>query len=441
MSTSRLPILETDPSHFIRAVTDLGSQRPVITTQAIFNVHGIKVLENGTAIQPNLYDRLMQHRLSAPLEDCVTSVPSITSAIVQESVAQALERVPLYERMFGDIDSRALLLESVARIPLPNAIAFQLTLACEMRPKLYAHLIDTALVAGWLAMDPPQPSHARVVHATTVGLLHDIGMLHLDPVLLDYRQEIDQALQRELWTHPIISHLLADHQHVYPKDVLQGILDHHEFMDGSGYPRALSAHDLGPMARILALTELVAGANANGRMLTEHRLSVMLRMTMHRYDHDLAKRVLELLRPYPEVIGSTRPLLDNPAAHLLAIHAVLAQWPQQWSAQTTPTERHSADFAFIADQVLGLQHNLARVGAAPEHLDQLGDTQPDRILHTELTLLVEEATWQLRAIERQTRQRWHGEEGHELPAHLAQWLQRVNATVANCNLAVLPSSG
>lgn len=419
-----------DPSYFTRAVTELARQRTVTTTQAIFNEHGTKVLEKDVTLHPNLYERLMQHRLSAPLEESVTTLPAITPTLLQESVAQALERVPLFERMVSDSDTRALLLESITRIPLPEPIAFQLTLASEMRPHLYAHLVDTALVAAWLAMDPAHPSHVRVVQAATTGLLHDIGMLHLDPVLLDYRQEINEALQRELYTHPLVAYVLADNQGIYPKEVLQGILDHHEFIDGSGYPRALTEHALGPMARILALTELIVGAFAPGRVVSEQRLSIVLRMNMHRYDETLAKRVLELLRPYPELIGSPLPLLEQPGALLLAIHDALEQWPTQ-----LPAGEHHSDFTLLSDQVQRLQHNLARVGAAREQLDAVGDTRGDFILHHELTLLVDEAVWQLRALARQTRQHWHGEHGHTLPTALAQWLERVDATLARANAA------
>lgn len=388
-----------DPRHFTHAVTEFGARHEVVTTHPILNLQGVKILEQGSRVNPDLYERLMQHRLAAPLEQCVRSVPSVVPTSVQERVAQAIARVPLYERMVADSDTRNLLLDSMTRIPLPEAIAFQLTLASEMLPDLFDHLIDTALVSAWLALDPTHPSHARVMHAACVGLLHDLGMLHLDPVLLDYRQEIDEQLQRTLYTHPLLSHTLANNQNCYHHDILLGILNHHEFLDGSGYPRGLHAASLGDMARIVALAELVVGAYAPGRVVSEQRLSIVLRMNMHRYDETLAQRVLELLRPYPEIIGSTLPLLEHPAFHLQAVHRALAQWPLSGATQTG-SMHHLADLSFMAEQIEQLQHSLARVGAAPEQLALIDTLEPDLMLQHELTLLVDEAAWQLRALAR-----------------------------------------
>ena len=59
---------DTDPQHFTRAVTELGEVRPVLTHCAIFNSQGIKIIEQGVAVNLGLYERLMQHRLSAPIE-------------------------------------------------------------------------------------------------------------------------------------------------------------------------------------------------------------------------------------------------------------------------------------------------------------------------------------------------------------------------------------
>jgi hypothetical protein len=419
----------TDPAHFTKVVAEFGGHKPVIATRPIFNAHGTKVLEMGASVNPNLYERLIQHRLSEPLEHCVTSVPSITPANLQKSVAEAIERVPLYERMLNDSDARSQLLEAISRIPLPDPIAFQLTLACEMRPTLYAHLVDTAIVSAWLAMDPTHPSHVRVVNAATVGLLHDIGMLHLNPILLDYRHEIDESTLRELYTHPLVSHVLTENQGIYPAEVLDGIRDHHEFMDGSGYPRGQTASSLGMMARILTLTELIVGAHAAGRLMSEHRLSIVLRMNLHRYDETLSRRVLDLLRPYPEIIGSTLPLIDRPAAHLSMVHTVLERWPHMRSTNAASAGRPHIDIDYITSQVQCMQHALARVGAAPIHLEQLGETKTDLMLHTELTLLVEEVDWQLRSLIRQIRLRTRRENSHDLVPDIGHWLHEIEETL------------
>jgi hypothetical protein len=76
-----------------------------------------------------------------------------------------------------------------------------------------------------------------------------------------------------------------------------------------------------------------------------------------------------------------------------------------------------------------MQHALARVGAAPIHLEQLGETKTDLMLHTELTLLVEEVDWQLRSLIRQIRLRTRRENSHDLVPDIGHWLHEIEETL------------
>ncbi|HPU53380.1 MAG TPA: phosphohydrolase, partial [Burkholderiaceae bacterium] len=61
----------TDPSlqssALLKAVSDLSSRRPVAASRAIFNERGVKLIDQGAALDGSLYERLIQHRLSTPL--------------------------------------------------------------------------------------------------------------------------------------------------------------------------------------------------------------------------------------------------------------------------------------------------------------------------------------------------------------------------------------
>jgi len=57
----------TDPKHFTLAATELGEKKPVIASRAIYNSKGVKLIEKGTSISLRQYERLQEHKLSAPL--------------------------------------------------------------------------------------------------------------------------------------------------------------------------------------------------------------------------------------------------------------------------------------------------------------------------------------------------------------------------------------
>ncbi|WP_296445170.1 hypothetical protein [Rhodoferax sp. UBA5149] len=172
--------IATDPQHFTKAVTELGEKRPVVTTQAIFNDRGVKILEKGVAINAGLYERLMAHKLTVPIEHSVASTPTVTGQMLRAQAEQAMRDVPFFTRISADVRTHSMLLDALEKMPLPDPMAFQLTLACEVRPELFHHSIYTALFASWMTL-VHSASRFDIGMAAAAGLLHDIGKLHLEP--------------------------------------------------------------------------------------------------------------------------------------------------------------------------------------------------------------------------------------------------------------------
>lgn len=422
--------MQTDPQHFTRAVLELGKLRQVVTTQPIYNARGINIIEQGVAVHPGLYERLMEHRLAQPLEDSVASLPTVNGHALRRGIEAVTAQTPFFGRMLASRETREVLLDVVERIQLPDPIAFQLTMAHEIRPVLYEHLLTTTLVTTWLALASGL-SRLQLRMAAATGLLHDLGMLHLDPQLLEPTSDINALQQRQLASHPLVSAALVERHKEYPREVAQAILEHHEFLDGSGYPRHLSATQISPCGRIMALTELVAGAFAPGREIPESRLSILLRMNTHRYDPVVIDRIATLLRPQDEsVTALTLEPLDDPIGCLLEIDKVLTAWPEERIAASGLPEERKKFLLPLAGQASQLSRTLARVGAAPAQLAQLGQDRLDPHLQTELGLLASEAGWQLRALARQVQRHWRSELDPAIETTLQDWLAQVDAAVS-----------
>ncbi|MFZ3126970.1 MAG: hypothetical protein WA136_03050, partial [Rhodoferax sp.] len=160
----------TDSQYFTRTVAELGEARPVLASRAIFNVQGTKIIDKGASINLGLYERLMQHQLSEPIEDSVTSSPSLMGALLRSGAEEVLDSSPFFRRMADEPKTRSTLLDAIAKVPLPDPMAFQLTLAREVRPELYQHALRTALTAAWLAQ-VPLGSRFDISMAAAAGLL------------------------------------------------------------------------------------------------------------------------------------------------------------------------------------------------------------------------------------------------------------------------------
>jgi len=429
--------IATDPKHFTKAVTELGEKRPVVTTQAIFNDRGVKIIEKGVQVNAGLYERLMAHKLTVPIEQSVASTPTVTGQFLRAQAEQVMRDVPFFERIGSNTKTRSLLLDALTKLPLPSPIAFQLTLACEVRPVLFRHSIFMALFAAWMTQGL-MVSRFDVSVASAAGLLHDIGMLHLDPVLLVPQSVIGNNQTRQLYSHPLVSEVLIERHHEYPRELLQAIKVHHEFLDGSGYPGSLAGDAISPLGRILSLGELVTSMLASDAQASELRLSVLLRMNEHRYDAALTGRVMQNIELQTELQSKGLGLMDDPVSRLLEIDATLSDWPTEMAQRTDLSAPRQASLAAVAEQSAQLRRTLAAVGVAPQQLAQLGGDALDAFLQLELTLLAQEATWQLRSLARQTRRRRHSEPDARYPDDLQAWLDRVDTLVASINSIAPP---
>lgn len=418
-----------DTSHFTKAVTELGDKCPVVTKEAIFNDRGVKILEKGVAVNANLYERLIAHKLPVPIEQSVSSPNTITGPVLREHAEQAMREVPFFGRIGADPKHRSLLLDSLDKLTLPEPIAFQLLLANEVRPALFRHSVQMALFAAWLSLTPVV-SRYDLGMAAAAGLLHDLGMLHLDPLLLHPEDAITSPQRRQLYSHPLVSTVLIERHHEYPRELLRAVREHHEFMDGSGYPGNLKGEALGPLGRILSLGELVTAMLEPGRPAPEMRLWVQLRMNKHRYDPALVAQVQQHLRPQSELTGEGLELLADPVARLQEINATVSDWPAPAMQELKLSDARREGMAAVMVQASQLRRTLATVGVADLQLAQLGGEALDDALRLELSLLAQEAMWQLRALTRQTKRRWRLGDEPSYPAPLQAWLDRADAQVA-----------
>lgn len=87
----------------------------------------------------------------------------------------------------------------------------------------------------------------------TAGFLHDVGKLAISEAILWKPSGLTRAEWRVVRAHPEEGHrLVAD---VMAREVASAVLNHHERMDGEGYPRGLDGRTLPMLARIVQVAD------------------------------------------------------------------------------------------------------------------------------------------------------------------------------------------
>jgi diguanylate cyclase (GGDEF)-like protein len=104
---------------------------------------------------------------------------------------------------------------------------------------------ETAVALG-LAPD-------RVQRVQAAGVLHDLGKLGIADAILFKPGSLDESEWREMKRHPEIGARILEHAGL--SDISSWIREHHERMDGGGYPRGIAGEEIALEARILAVAD------------------------------------------------------------------------------------------------------------------------------------------------------------------------------------------
>lgn len=119
----------------------------------------------------------------------------------------------------------------------------------------YAHSQNVTIISyalgKWLELN-----HEQLQQLTLGAMLTDIGKVQVPQELLNKKGSLTNDELLECQKHVIYSHELIKNYEFINDNVKQGVLFHHERIDGSGYPMGLKGDKIPLMARIIAIADV-----------------------------------------------------------------------------------------------------------------------------------------------------------------------------------------
>ncbi len=131
-----------------------------------------------------------------------------------------------------------------------------LGLAIEKRdPYTAGHQGRVAEIAAAIAKGMGFPGQ-RIEGIRLGSLIHDIGKIHIPAEILNYPGRLGDVERQFIRTHPQVGYdIVKDVE--FPWPVAEMILQHHERLDGSGYPHGIKDGEILEEAKILAVADVV----------------------------------------------------------------------------------------------------------------------------------------------------------------------------------------
>lgn len=150
---------------------------------------------------------------------------------------------------------------------------------------------DIAAEMGW--------DEGRCKNLRLIGLVHDIGKIAIPAEILSKPSRLTDLEYEMIKGHAEMGyHILKDMK--YPLPIAEIIREHHERMDGSGYPRGLKGEQILPEARILAVADVLESMSSHrpyrASLGVEAALAEIVEHRETRFDAAVVDAALRLIR-------------------------------------------------------------------------------------------------------------------------------------------------
>ena len=167
--------------------------------------------------------------------------------------------------------------------------------------ELYFHALNVTMLSMMMARDLGLPQEA----VCTLGLgalFHDIGHKEIPGKILLKTEALTPAEQHLFEMH--CQYGVEQARKLQFSSAVQAIIqDHHEFFDGTGYPRHLKAEAIGLLARIVVISnhydELCNPPNMANALTPHEALSTMFARQRSKFDPKLLQVFIRCLGVYP----------------------------------------------------------------------------------------------------------------------------------------------
>ena len=126
----------------------------------------------------------------------------------------------------------------------------------------FEHSINVAMLSTMIGMDL-ELSDKELYNLIVGAVLHDIGKIQISNSILDKPSKLTDAEFRSIQNHPKYGVQLSNGLESVNDDVRRIILQHHEKLNGTGYPDGLSECKIDPLARIVTVSDIFDAVASN----------------------------------------------------------------------------------------------------------------------------------------------------------------------------------
>jgi len=193
---------------------------------------------------------------------------------------------------------------------------------------IYYHSLNVSVLSMLLAR--MKNLDASVIKSIGMGaLFHDMGKLKIPPQILRKTTALTNAEQNFLNLHPKYGLDIVNLVDTFPESAKAIIAQHHELLDGSGYPKGLAGDAIDSFAQLVSVVNtydtLCHPMDISKARVPSNALSWLYKNSANKYNQSDLKLLVKVLGVYPP--GSVVRLSNDQIGMVLSVNSDRLLYP------------------------------------------------------------------------------------------------------------------
>lgn len=119
----------------------------------------------------------------------------------------------------------------------------------------YLHSLNVCVMSAFLGRNMGI-SESELKDLGIASILHDIGMMLVPQYILNKKQELTEEERMQIREHPVSGATILKKNPSISENVIKAIIQHHERVDGRGYPYSLVKNQIIKFAKIISVCDV-----------------------------------------------------------------------------------------------------------------------------------------------------------------------------------------
>ncbi|MGM8211979.1 HD-GYP domain-containing protein [Virgibacillus sp. W0430] len=327
----------------MRLVSTRSIQPGAKIGQPIYNENSIPLIQRGTVLTEKMINRLIKQNISfVYIEDEITEDVYIADLVPPKVRIKAMRTLKeiFGDLKKGDLGSNAYILETKSKdlLHIIDVIMQEvkdssktISILADMFATddyIFQHSINVTIYS--LAIGVQLKLSPKQLKELGFGaMLHDVGKMFIDETILQKPAKLTDIEFEVMKTHTELGYNFLRNQNTVSSVVAHCAYQHHERLDGSGYPRGITGSEMHLFSKIIAIADVFDAVTSNRvyrtAMLPHEGLELLYAGAVNQFEKEFVEAFKKSVAVYPN--GLSVKLNDGRAGVIISQNKILCDRP------------------------------------------------------------------------------------------------------------------